>query len=133
MVSRQFIKFFITGGLAALCNIGSRYFFSLFVGFQFAVGLAYLVGMTVAYILARLFVFERSGRNVKSEFSRFALVNLFSFFLVWFISVTLAFVVFPAIHFTWHPEDVAHFIGVIAPAAVSFFGHRYFSFKAVSK
>ena len=78
MVSRQFVKFLVTGGIAAAANIGSRYIFSVFMDFELAVVFAYLVGMTIAYVLARLFVFESSGRSVRSEFGRFALVNLFA-------------------------------------------------------
>lgn len=129
MVSQQFFRFLVTGGIAAAANIGSRYLFNLFMDFQLAVVFAYLVGMAIAYVLARIFVFESSGRSVSSEFGRFTIVNLFALAFVWAISVGLAFVVFPAIHFTWHAEDVAHFIGVLAPAVTSFLGHRHYSFK----
>ena len=129
MVSSQFFRFLVTGGIAAAANIGSRFVFNLFMNFELAVVFAYLVGMVIAYVLARLFVFEASGRGVSSEFGRFAIVNLFALAFVWMISVGLAFVVFPAIHFTWHAEDVAHIIGVLAPAVTSFLGHRSYSFR----
>lgn len=129
MAGRQFLRFLVTGGVAAAANIGSRYVFNLFMSFEVAVVPAYLVGMTVAYLLARRFVFESSGRSVSSEFSRFALVNVFALAFVWGISVGLADWVFPAVHFTWHSEDIAHVIGVLAPAATSFLGHRHFSFR----
>jgi putative flippase GtrA len=124
----QFLKFLLTGGVAALANLLSRRLFSQAVAFEWAVALAYLVGLLTAYSLARLFVFERSGRSVASELGRFALVNFFAFCLVWVISVGLARIAFPAIQFNWHPEDVAHFIGVLAPAVTSYFAHRYYSF-----
>ena len=132
MVGPQFFRFLATGGIAAAANICTRYLFSLFIAFELAVVLAYLIGMTIAYVLARLLVFEFSGRSVSSEFGRFALVNFFALAFVWVISVGLAFVVFPAIHFTWHPEDIAHFIGVLSPAATSYLGHRHFSFRKES-
>lgn len=129
MVSTQFVRFLVTGGIAATANIGSRYLFNIFMDFKVAVVLAYLVGMTIAYVLARLFVFDRSGRSLGSEFGRFAVVNLFALAFVWAISVSLALIVFPAINFTWHSEDIAHVIGVLAPAVTSFLGHRQFSFR----
>jgi putative flippase GtrA len=132
MVGPQFFRFLVTGGIAAAANIGSRYVFNLFMSFELAVVAGYLVGMAIAYVLARLFVFEASGRSVSSEFGRFATVNLFALAFVWGISVGLAFIVFPAIRFTWHAEDVAHFIGVLAPAATSFLGHRHYSFRGRS-
>lgn len=90
--------------------------------------MAYLLGMTTAYALARIFVFEASGRSMASEFWRFGLVNLASLAIVWFVSVSLLRVVFPAIGFVWRAEDVAHFSGVIAPVAFSYFAHRFYTF-----
>jgi len=127
-MSRQFLKFLLTGGIAALVNLGSRYLLNEVMSFEIAVALAYLIGMVTAYVLARAFVFDRSGRSVGSEFKRFTIVNLFSLVLVWCISVFLARVFFPAIGFTWHAEDVAQFIGVMAPAVASYFGHRFYTF-----
>lgn len=132
-MSRQFVKFLLTGGVAALVNLGSRYLLNEVVDFEVAVALAYLLGMVTAYVLARLFVFEASGRSVASEFKRFTIVNLFSLVLVWSISVGLARLVFPAIGFAWHADDVAHFIGVMAPAIASYFGHRFYTFASSAR
>jgi len=131
MMSAQFIRFLGTGGVAAAVNLGSRHLLSYVMSFEIAVVIAYLFGMTTAYVLARLLVFENSGRSVASEFQRFAVINLFALVLVWVISVGLARYLFPAIHFTWHFEDVAHFIGVAAPAVTSYFGHRFYTFARV--
>ena len=130
LLKSQFARFLLTGGLAAAVNLGSRYLLSQVLRFEIAVVIAYLIGMTIAYILARLFVFESSGRSVASEFQRFAVVNLFALVFVWLISVGLARLVFPAIGFAWHADDVAHLVGVLAPAVTSFLGHRHYSFKA---
>ncbi|WP_370677658.1 GtrA family protein [Pleomorphomonas sp. PLEO] len=128
MLSREFLRFLMTGGVAAIVNLGSRYGLSYFVRFEIAVVLAYLLGMLTAYVLARIFVFVPSGRSLASELWRFTMVNLVSLAMVWSISVALARIVFPAIGFIWHPEDVAHVIGVLAPAVVSYFGHRFYTF-----
>lgn len=129
MVSAQFARFLVTGGIAAGVNVGSRYLLNFAMPFEYAVAVAYLCGMTTAYVLARLYVFEATGRSVGSEFYRFAIVNVFALVLVWMISVGLARVVFPAIGFTWFADDIAHIIGVLAPAVMSFVGHRYYSFR----
>lgn len=131
MLSNQFFRFLLTGGLAAAVNIGSRYLFNFVMPFEYAVIVAYLCGMATAFILARLFVFEASGRSMRSEFYRFALVNVFALGLTWVISVGLARLFFPAIGFTWYANDIAHIIGVLAPAVTSFLGHRYYSFRRV--
>lgn len=127
-MSAQFVKFLITGGIAAFVNVASRYVLNRVVQFEVAVALAYLVGMTTAYVLTRNFVFEDSGRAVATEFRRFATVNLFGLVVVWIVSVGLARLVFPAIGFVWHADDVAHLIGVLAPAVTSYLGHKHYTF-----
>lgn len=129
----QFLRFLVTGGIAAAVNLVSRYILNTALSFEISVALAYLAGMTTAYILARLFVFEATQRGVKAEFVRFSIVNVFALAFVWGVSVGLARVVFPAIGFTWHADDIAHLIGVVIPAATSFVGHKYFTFRSMNK
>lgn len=96
--------------------------------FEIAVVLAYIIGMIVAYVLARAFVFTASGRGVWSESKRFAIVNLVALCIVWIVSVALARLIFPAIGFTWYADTVAHVIGVLTPAVTSYFGHLHYTF-----
>ncbi len=124
----QFLKFLVTGGIAALVNLLSRYALNHVMSFEAAVVAAYLLGMATAYLLARRFVFDASGRSIASEVRRFVLVNLVALGFVWVISVGLARVVFPAIGMTWHADDIAHLIGVLAPAVTSYVGHRFYTF-----
>jgi putative flippase GtrA len=127
----EFARFLGTGGFAAAINLLSRYQLSKFLSFEIAVALAYIIGMVTAYVLARLFVFQASGRSVGKEFKRFAIVNVFSLLFVWSISVGLAHYVFPAVGFQWHTDDTAHVIGVAAPAVISYFGHRAYTFATM--
>jgi putative flippase GtrA len=127
-MSRTFLSFLLVGGVAALANWGSRFAFSLLMNLTWAVVAAYIVGMSTAYILNRLFVFEASGRKVADEATRFAIVNLFALGIVWGITVGLVRWVFPLIGFTWHAEAVAHGVGVLSPAVTSYLGHRHFTF-----
>ena len=127
-MTSEFLKFLVTGGLAALANLASRYALNLLMPFEAAVVVAYLIGMTMAYVLARLFVFRVSGRAIASEFRRFAIVNVVALAIVWLVSVGLARLLFPAVGFTWHVDDVAHLIGVLSTAVTSYFGHRLYTF-----
>lgn len=126
------IRFLLLGGVAAGVNLVARAIFQPFVGFEAAVALAYLCGMIVAYNLFRIFVFGASGRSVASEAWRFTLVNLVSMALVWVISVGLARIIFPALAFTWFADDIAHLIGVLAPALTSWIGHKRYTFRTSS-
>ncbi|MEQ8816895.1 MAG: GtrA family protein [Thalassobaculum sp.] len=129
IVVGEFGRFLLTGGVAAGANVVSRWLLSHAMVYEIAVVLAYLVGMVTAYLLSRAFVFARSGRTVADEALRFALVNAVALVQVWAVSVGLARLVFPAVGFGWHAEDIAHLIGVAIPAVTSYFGHRHFSFS----
>lgn len=123
-----FQRFVLLGGVAAGVNAGSRFALSPWLGFELAVAVAYVTGMVVAYLLFRRFVFGASDRGAGSEVWRFTIVNLIALVIVWCVSVGLARVVFPAIAFTWHAEDIAHLIGIAAPVVTSFIGHKRYTF-----
>jgi len=127
---KRFALFLFAGGTAALVNILSRIAFNWLMPYEVAIVVAYLCGMTTAYLLNKHFVFASSGRGVASEYTRFALVNLAAVAQVWIVSVGLARMVFPAISFIWHAETVAHVIGVTIPVFTSYLGHKHFSFAA---
>ena len=127
----EFTRFVLTGGIAAGVNVIARWGLSHVMSYEAAVAVAYLFGMTTAYLLARMFVFDESGRSTGSELFRFAIVNVFALAQVWLVSVGLARLAFPAIGFAWHAEDIAHLIGVAIPAVTSYFGHRHFSFAKI--
>jgi putative flippase GtrA len=129
MMSGRFVRFLLTGGFAALVNVASRYVLNEYMTFEASVAVAYLFGVVTAYLLARIFVFESSGRAVATEFRRFVVVNALSLALVWGISVGLAVYLFPTLGFRWHPDTIAHFIGVASPAVVSYFAHKHYTFR----
>ena len=129
MQDKTFVYFLLAGGIAAVVNVASRYVINKFTYFEVAVVVAYLIGMLTAYILCRSYVFGPSGRTRTSEMRRFVLVNIGALAVVWVVSVGLARVIFPAFGFTWYADDIAHIVGVFAPAVVSFFGHKYYSFR----
>lgn len=127
--ARRFAAFLVTGGMAAGANLVSRWVFSFAMPYAAAVTLAYLVGMVTAFLLARRYVFEPGRGGWAGEFGRFAIVNAGSFLVVLGVSVGLARVVLPAIGWNWHAEDLAHLIGVASPIVLSYYAHKYFSFR----
>lgn len=131
LLDHRFARFLLTGGVAAGVNVVSRFFLSMVMDYRWAVIAAYLCGMTTAWILSRVFVFEGTGRSRTAEYVRFGLVNIAAAAQVWIVSVGLAEYAFPAVGFAWHPEDVAHVIGVIIPVFTSYLGHKHFSFAPI--
>ncbi len=126
---RQFWAFLVVGGLAAVVNWLSRIALSSQgMTFEVAVVIAYVLGMATAYLLSRLFVFEKTGRSLAGEMWRFTLVNLVSLVVVFAVSVTLERWLLPGIGWKWRPAEVAHGIGVVSPVLTSYIGHRYFTF-----
>lgn len=126
----RFALFVVVGGTAAVVNILSRIVLNFFMSYEVAIVVAYVCGMTTAYVLNRFFVFTASGRTVYDEYVRFTLVNLLAVAQVWIISVGLARLVFPWGGFAWHAETVAHVIGVMVPVFTSYLGHKHFSFAS---
>ena len=127
-MSGNFLRFVLAGGIAAGANWLSRFAFSLFLNLTGAVIAAFIIGMSVAYGLNRLFVFDKSGRALHVEATRFVIVNLVALVQVWAVTLGLADYAFPAFAWHWHPEALAHAVGVASPIVTSYFGHRYFTF-----
>ncbi len=125
----QFIRFILVGAIAAVANIASRVFFSQFASFEYAVAIAFPVGLIVAFVLSRHFVFDDSDSRIEDQIARFIIVNLIALVQIWIISVGLLDYIFPLIRFTWRPELVAHTIGVLSPVVTSYLGHKHFTFR----
>ena len=126
--SRQFVIFLLTGGIAAAVNFGSRIVYSYWLSFSTAVFVAYLSGMVVAFILAKLFVFKETRHTTVKSAALFILVNAVGAAQTWLVSVGLADYGLPLLGIQQHVHELAHFVGVMAPVFTSYCGHKYWSF-----
>ena len=131
-LNTEFSRFVLTGGFAAGVNFLSRIGLSELMSYRFAVFVAYIIGMVTAFILSKIFVFQKSGQSTSNEFIRFSIVNIVAVIQVWLISVGLVEYGFPAINFNFHPEEVAHLIGISVPVITSYYGHKHFTFAEKS-
>lgn len=127
-MSRQFLGFLLTGGLAAAVNFGSRILYNRWLDFSSAVVLAYLTGMVTAFILARRFVFTEGSQTVQRSAMFFVMVNGVAVLQTWGISMALYYLLPIAGITRWVPE-IAHAVGVIVPVFTSYLGHKKFSFR----
>jgi putative flippase GtrA len=124
------LRFLVAGGIAALINVIARILFSQVLSYGVAIVLAYLCGMVVAFLLNRYVVFSSASSGAVGRQSlRFAIVNAVSLVQVWIIGEGLVRVVMPQAGWHWHPQTTAHCIAVATPALVSYFAHKYFSFR----
>lgn len=127
--SRQFLVFLLTGGLAAAVNFGSRILFSLWMGYSAAILLAYVAGMTTAFLLARQFVFKDGKQALHHSAMYFVLVNVVAVLQTWTVSVGLATWVLPALGMTRLVPEISHAVGVVVPVFTSYLGHKHLSFR----
>lgn len=135
LLGSRFIRFLLAGGLAALVNFGSRFFYNLFVDFSTAVVLAFCTGLITGYILNKRYVFTSSGNSMVQEIGWFVFVNLIALAQTWGLSVYLARVLpayMPVVGgagSTELAEAVAHGAGVLLPVFTSYIGHKYLTFR----
>lgn len=130
MFSRQFALFLVAGGLAAAVNFGSRILLSLWLPYVPAIVVAYCLGMTTAFVLNRLFVFDSSNRGLHHQIGWFIAVNLAAVLQTIVVSLVFAGWVLPLIGLGHHAETMAHAIGVAVPVVTSYFGHKHLSFAS---
>lgn len=123
----EFARFIAIGGVAAFANLVSRYFLDMVMPFEVAVVLAYGVGMVVGFFLFRSTLF-RDRTISRALILRFVWVNIFGATLAWAVSSVMARQLLPAIGWTFHPFEVAHFCGVAAPAITSYFLHKHYTY-----
>lgn len=128
-LSRQFMAFIVTGGIAAAVNFVSRIAYSQLMSFSSAVIVAYLTGMVTAYLLARIFVFRETRNTTFQSASFFTLVNLFAVLQTWAVSMLLAYYLLPWMGVNHFVEEIAHFVGIAVPVFTSFIGHKHLSFR----
>jgi putative flippase GtrA len=121
--------FLLTGGTAAAVNFGSRIFYSQWLGFSSAVIFAYITGMIVAFILAKLFVFKEGQQSTRRSITFFILVNAVAILQTWVISMSLAYYLLPKIGITLFVREIAHATGVVVPVFTSYIGHKRWSFR----
>jgi putative flippase GtrA len=123
------VRFLLAGGVAALANFFSRLMFSRFMPFAAAIVLAYFVGMATAFICNRRFVFRNATNRMREQILWFVAVNLLAALQTLGTSLLLAEIILPAIHWQWHPESVAHAVGIVVPVFISYIAHRRLTFR----
>ena len=127
--SRQFVAFLVAGGLAAVANFGSRIVYSPWLGFSWAIVMAYATGMVTAFVLTRFFVFKQSQQPLKHSAFWFVLVNGVAVLQTWAISMLMLNYLLPAMGVEEFTHEIAHAAGVIVPVFTSYIGHKRLSFR----
>jgi putative flippase GtrA len=128
-LSRQFGRFLLAGGLAAILHWLSRFIFNLVMSYAAAIVAAYAVGMAVAFVLNKRFVFPYSQRPVAAEMSFFVLFNLAAFPVVWVIAYVLGERLLPGLLPRQLALALGHGCAVVVPTLVNFVLHKSITFR----
>jgi putative flippase GtrA len=126
---RQFLLFLLVGGSAAAAQWLSRFIFSLALPYEAAIAAAFVVGLVIAFELNRRYVFPSAPSERRRQFSRFLMVNLLAFGLVWLISVAIGDLLLPRFLPRAVAHAVGHGLGIISPVALSFMLHKRYTFR----
>lgn len=133
MIHNRFFRFLLAGGIAALANFGSRIALGLVLPYVVSITIAYGIGMLTAFLLNRRFVFNGAANPVHHQAFWFVMVNLTALLQTILVSVCFARWIFPAVGMSFHPETVAHAIGVVVPVFTSYIGHKRLTFRRAPK
>jgi putative flippase GtrA len=128
-LSRQFGRFLVVGGLAAIVNWLSRFAFNVVMSYAAAIVAAFAVGMAVAFVLNKRYVFPYSRRPVAAEMSFFVLFNLAAFPVVWAIAYVLGERLLPGLLPRQLALALGHGCAVAVPALVNFVLHKSITFR----
>jgi putative flippase GtrA len=129
MLQKPFLRFLLAGSVAAVANFGSRFLFSLWVRYEWAIVLAFVVGLIVGFVLMRGYVFNAHGKPFGPQAAKFLAVNLFALLQTLVVSVALARWALSVTGAASHAQALGHLAGVVVPMVTSYFGHRLATFK----
>ena len=125
----RFLRYLVAGAVAAAANYGSRFGFSVWVPFEVAVVLAFVVGLCTGFHLMRQYAFEAHHGPIRDQAAKYLAVNLLALAQTLVISSLLARWLLPWLGVMQHREALAHAVGVAVPVLTSYFGHRLATFK----
>ena len=128
MPSKRFMRFLMAGGTAASLNFGSRFVFSTFMPFEFAIVCAFFVGLSSGFIFHKLLVFGPTDNSVRRQIGAYTAVNLIALLQTWVVTLLMANVLVPTLGVETG-EGLSHLCGVIVPAVTSYLVHNYLTFK----
>lgn len=121
-IDKRFLKFIFVGILNTIVGYGSYIFLLLFgVNYIIANTLSTIIGVSCSYLLNKKITFNDSKTNKKTPF-KFVSVYLVSYVVGTF---NLALLVS---HFGVD-KYIAGFMNLFITTLISWFGHKYFSFK----
>jgi putative flippase GtrA len=125
----QGVRFLALGGFAALVNWLVRFPLSLVLPFEWAVFVAYVIGMSVGFTLYPRYVFPGSDRPVLHQLVIFIAVNLAGAGVVVVVSYLLLQLLAGLACPLFVKQGLAHGLAIGVGAVANFFGHKTLTFR----
>ncbi|MDD2286938.1 MAG: GtrA family protein [Desulfoplanes sp.] len=126
--TKQFVKFLVSGGGAAIIHWLSRILLNRWVTFSWAITFAYFIGMVVAFTLNSFFVFPKSEKSRCKQARDFFIVNISFFPVVLLISKFINHIL-QSVGIINYTQAIAHGIAVTIPTFATFLIYKFFAFK----
>lgn len=102
---------------------------SLWVSYSTAVLIAYMLGMTVAFLLNRAIVFPNSNRPMSKQARDFILTNLAFLPVVWGAAMAIN-ILLQRLGVRTFSEEIAHAIALALPMLGTFLIYKFYAFKS---
>ncbi len=134
--SAQFLKFLFVGATAALANIASGHVFRMNFPGQFfytiSIGIGYVIGSIVSFILNKLFTFKAHDEKTANQILKFCITTVLSIIIASFIANILM-ITYNFLNITVvaneQMESIARIMSVGLTTLFNFPAMKYFSFK----
>lgn len=125
----QALRYGVAGAIAAAAHYGSRFAFERVLPFEAAVLLASGVGIAVAFVLMRRWVFPPARHGLGLQIGGFLAVSALSAAITLAVSSAMLRLVLPVLGVDAHGPAIAHAVGIALPAVVSYGLHGRISFR----
>jgi putative flippase GtrA len=127
---REFGRFVLTGVIATVGNLAAVWLARQIVAFEIALLAGLATGLTVSFVLSKMFAFgSPSWNRASGEASRFLVVYAVGCVTYWAVAVVTARLA--AAHgFAAEIRDiVSALVGAGTMTFTSYFGHRFFTYR----
>lgn len=127
-LSPDAVKFLIAGGVATAINWLVRFPLSIFLPFDAAVAVAYMIGMVAGFLLYSRWVFPRTTTPLASQIGRFIAVNIAGGLAVVIVAPLLAHALEAGGLDQVAAQAIGHGLAIAVGAVINYFGHKLITF-----
>lgn len=131
---REFARFLLVGVIATIGNLAAVYLARAFVSFECALLAGIAAGITLSFLLSKLFAFaSHSWKRTGGEFVRFLIVYSVGCALYWGVAVALGRFFLAGSLSPRTAELGGAVVGAGTMALTSYLGHRFITYRTYQR